>query len=443
MNQKVLKEEYESAGFPSGAKLWSIIKYNRLHKKLKITQADVMAFVKKQKVAQVHGDKRVAMGHITATQPFAKVQGDLVDYQPYAKQNGGMRFMLIVCDVFTRQAFAEAIKNKKPETVAAAMNRIMKSENVHPLIFTTDNGNEFMGKPFQLLLDKNNVRHDPNEVGDHRALGVIDRFTKTIKNMIRKWMTHKNSVKWTTVYKKFVDKYNDTPHEGLLGIAPEDAELPEYTPGVSLLNQEKAKITTNVQKKRKLVVGDKVRVRLKKTLFTKGFEKKFSDRTFTIRSVSGVIATLSDGRDFNFKHLKKVDVDDATDVVDEVKRVKKDHQVTQTLKSEGLSSSNIFEGKRTRATKEEPVLRMSTRSQSKPKPEPKPKPKPKPKPQKKTQEEEKFIVEKFLKRKKIKNKLHFFVKWKGYPASQSTWEPRSQLIEDLGLKQVSLLQSQM
>ena len=61
-------------------------------------------------------------------------------------------------------------------------------------------------------------------------------------------MTHKNSVKWTTVYKKFVNTYNTTPHEGLLGITPDDADLPEYIPGVTLLNLGKMKKTAKFER---------------------------------------------------------------------------------------------------------------------------------------------------------------------------------------------------
>lgn len=43
----------------------------------------------------------------------------------------------------------------------------------------------------------------------------------------------------------------------------------------------------------------------------------------------------------------------------------------------------------------------------------------------------KFEVEKLLKRKKIKGKVHFWVKWKNYNTNNNTWEPRTALKKDV------------
>ena len=42
-----------------------------------------------------------------------------------------------------------------------------------------------------------------------------------------------------------------------------------------------------------------------------------------------------------------------------------------------------------------------------------------------------FIVEKIIGKRKNKNKIEYLVKWKGYPASQNTYEPRTSLIKDI------------
>jgi hypothetical protein len=40
----------------------------------------------------------------------------------------------------------------------------------------------------------------------------------------------------------------------------------------------------------------------------------------------------------------------------------------------------------------------------------------------------KFVIDKLVGKKKINNRVHYQVKWKNY--AQTTWEPRSKLIED-------------
>ncbi len=41
--------------------------------------------------------------------------------------------------------------------------------------------------------------------------------------------------------------------------------------------------------------------------------------------------------------------------------------------------------------------------------------------------EEEFEVEKIIGKRKYKNKIKYLVKWKGYPESEATWEPASNL----------------
>jgi len=43
----------------------------------------------------------------------------------------------------------------------------------------------------------------------------------------------------------------------------------------------------------------------------------------------------------------------------------------------------------------------------------------------------KFVIEKIMAKKKINNRIHYKVKWAGFPTSQATWEPRSTLIQDV------------
>jgi hypothetical protein len=48
----------------------------------------------------------------------------------------------------------------------------------------------------------------------------------------------------------------------------------------------------------------------------------------------------------------------------------------------------------------------------------------------KTETESKYVVEKIVDKKTVNKKVQYFIKWKGYKATENTWEPKETLIED-------------
>ena len=41
-----------------------------------------------------------------------------------------------------------------------------------------------------------------------------------------------------------------------------------------------------------------------------------------------------------------------------------------------------------------------------------------------------FIIDKIIDKRKVKNKVEYLVMWKGFDIEDSTWETRTQLIQD-------------
>eukprot|EP01040_Poterioochromonas_malhamensis_P009168 gene9168-9941_t len=55
------------------------------------------------------------------------------------------------------------------------------------------------------------------------------------------------------------------------------------------------------------------------------------------------------------------------------------------------------------------------------------------------EEEEMYEIEAIRDEKKVKNKIYYFIKWKGYKVSESTWEPKDELLKDLGTERLNQL----
>ena len=83
-------------------------------------------------------------------------QADLVEMQPYAKENKGYRYMLTVIDVYSKYAWAIQVKSKSGENVTMAMRSILIQGRV-PKNLQTDDGKEFYNAKFSELMKKYNI----------------------------------------------------------------------------------------------------------------------------------------------------------------------------------------------------------------------------------------------------------------------------------------------
>jgi transposase InsO family protein len=63
-------------------------------------------------------------------------------------------------------------------------------------LLVTDSGSEFLNQPVQNLLRELKIEHRTVKVGDHFALGIIDRLSRTMKEMIFQDFTERSSVVW-------------------------------------------------------------------------------------------------------------------------------------------------------------------------------------------------------------------------------------------------------
>ena len=182
MSEKQLSELYEKFNYPSAAKFYQILKGLNI----KVSTKEVQNFVNQQTIKEVHAPvikNRNFEGHITAHTRNERWQMDLLDFQTYGTRNKNFNWILIVIDVFSRYAYARAIKTKSTTDVANALEDIFKEAKDVPHVIDSDNGTEFTGKPMQELLNEKKVDHVTNLQGDHNHLGVIDRFSKSIEKL--------------------------------------------------------------------------------------------------------------------------------------------------------------------------------------------------------------------------------------------------------------------
>ena len=79
---------------------------------------------------------------------------DLVEMQKFSKWNKGIKYLLMIIDVFSKYSWIKPLKDKKTESVSKAFNEIFKKNKRKPQMLWTDKGSEFISKHFKEVLNK-------------------------------------------------------------------------------------------------------------------------------------------------------------------------------------------------------------------------------------------------------------------------------------------------
>ena len=111
---------------------------------------------------------------------------------------------------------------------------------------------------------------------------VVERFNRTLRDRIAKYMTENNTKRWIDYLPEFISNYNSTFHRSI-GMEPRN---------VSFQNRqevfERLYPNQNHKVKCKLKVGWRVRIPIKKQLFDKGYKPNWTDEIFIISGVEQV-----------------------------------------------------------------------------------------------------------------------------------------------------------
>ena len=330
----IIQEYYENFNFPASAKLLSLLKKDGHSFKKK----DIDEFLLQQKeheLLKVKQVKKKQIGHITAFTYKENAQMDIYDLSKYYKANKNYKYLLVLIDVFTRQAFLRPLKNKNIDDVIINLNDIFTDYIPH--VISSDSDSTFMSKQIQELFNDNNIYHDVVIArDDHRALGIIDRYALNIKTTLSKLFLRNNNTNWIDYIYKIVDKYNNTPHSSIANLTPKEATDPKYQADLGMINSYKAK---RIQLKSQFKEGDKVRIRIKET-FRKGSEPRYSDKVYNVESVSGKRVTLDNEKTYLESDLIKTTFESSEQNV--INKVKKENSVNRILKKDGIDENNII-----------------------------------------------------------------------------------------------------
>ena len=201
---------------------------------------------------------------------------DLADMQLLSKYNKGIRFLLCVIDIFSKYAWVVALKDKKGITIVKAFQSILKQLNKKPNKIWVDKGSEFYNAYCKKWWRDNDIAMYSTHNEGKSA--VAERFIRTLKSKIYKYMTSISKNVYIDKLDDIVDEYNNTYHTSIK-MKPIDVKDNKYINTSKEINNKDPKFK----------VGDHVRISKYKNIFAKGYMPNWSEEVFVIKKIKNTV----------------------------------------------------------------------------------------------------------------------------------------------------------
>ena len=129
-----------------------------------------------------------------------------------SKYNDGYRYLLTCIDILSNYAWVIPIRAKTGANLIQAFKTIFATGR-RPKQLQTDEGTEFLNKPFQEFLRQQNVHffHTWNET----KASAVERFNRTFKGRMYKYFTANNTRRYIDVVPDLVVGYNKAYHRSI------------------------------------------------------------------------------------------------------------------------------------------------------------------------------------------------------------------------------------
>ena len=239
-----------------------------------ITYNDIKEFLERQKVRQFKAYR--GFNSYVANEPLQEVQIDIADFTRSAEENGGVRYLFVAVDIFTKVCHAVPIKDKQPKESVRAFTEVLEKIGVPKVIYHDFEGS-WNSTEFIKLINQHKIK----QIITSSPPPFAERMVQTLKNAIHKRLEglEINKEKWVDMLPAVLKKYNDTPHS-TINMSPNQAKDKKnhFEVWLNIYNN-----SNFARKYPPLKVGDSVRTYVKKKEgFKKGYESSWGSEVYKV-----------------------------------------------------------------------------------------------------------------------------------------------------------------
>lgn len=205
---------------------------------------------------------------------------DLADVSNISHENDGVKYLLVVIDIFSKYLWIQPLKNKTAHEVVKGFKHIFDGGRTCKKL-RTDNGSEIISKVTRAYLKREGIYYFTTQNSNTKA-NIAERVIQTIKNMMYRYFTENRTHRYIDVLEDIVKSYNATPHKSLNNIAPKDVSKNNEADIWAHMYLKPKKSKKNVIPYH-FKIGDLVRLSHKNMLFDRSYDEHFTRDIFKIK----------------------------------------------------------------------------------------------------------------------------------------------------------------
>lgn len=216
--------------------------------------------------------------------------------------NGGVKYLLMIQDTFSRKLFVKPMKNKQESTVTPLFREVLRKMGpLHPECqLLADKGREYNNRAFKTMLEEEGLEMiHPSHKAPH-----VERSNLSLQRLIFRFIEDSGKKRFIDRLDDIVSVFNNRYHR-IIKMSANEAERDANRNAVLANQQIYNEKAYNKMKKIDLAVGDMVKLHKYHESFHRGYNRQFTNEIYVIDKIhSHLPIPMFDIRDMNGELLE-------------------------------------------------------------------------------------------------------------------------------------------